>query len=163
MQQEQIKKIIINGLAVLVIVGVVVTGYMSFTGGNTNDIATYDASVVGQVAEETRLIGDEIDRTVSELRGLDSALESSVAIFDLPAFMNLEDFSISIFEEPVGRDNPFIPTLWKEQMKVIEGVEQKSGASSGFISSTQVVQPTPASNTWPQSSSGPVPEINPGI
>lgn len=163
MQQEQIKKIIINGLAVLVIAGVVVTGYLSFTGGSTEDTATYDVSIVGQVAEETRLIGAEIDRTVSELRGLDSALDSSVAIFDLPAFMNLKDFSVSIFEEPVGRDNPFIPTLWKAQMKVIEGVEQKSSASSGIISSTQVVQSTPASTPGLQSSLGTLPDINPGI
>lgn len=176
MQQEQIKKIIVNGLAILVIVGVVVTGYSSFTGGKTENITTPEVSAVGQVADETRLIGAEIDRTVRELRGLDSALESSVAIFDLPAFMNLQDFSVSISEEPVGRDNPFIPTLWKTQMKALEGSEQKSSASprsvqsapvtrfievseqkssasSRSISSAPVGQPEPAFTTEPQPSS----------
>ncbi|MGB2580344.1 MAG: hypothetical protein WBC83_01485 [Minisyncoccia bacterium] len=157
MQQEQIKKIIINGLAVLVILGVVVTGYRSFTGGSTEDIATYDISIVSQVAEETRLIGAEIARTVGELRGLDSALESSVSIFDLPAFRSLQDFSVTISEEPVGRDNPFVPTLWKAQMKALEGIEQKSSASSGSA------QSTPASTSESQSSLGVLPDINPGI
>lgn len=156
MQQEQIKKIIVNGLAVLVIVGVVVTGYRSFTGGKTEDTTTPDMSVVGQVAEETRLIGAEIDRTVSELRGLDNALESSVAIFDLPAFTNLQDFSVPISGEPVGRDNPFVPTLWKLQMKPLKDVSQKSDTSSE-------TQASVVSTKEPQSSQGLLPDINPGI
>lgn len=163
MQQEQIKKIIINGLAILVIVGVVVTGYRSFTRGNTGSITPSDPSAVGQVAEETRLIGAEIDRTVSELRGLGSALESSVAIFDLPAFTNLQDFSASISEEPVGRDNPFVPTLWKARMKALEGLEQKSSASPRSISSAPVEQSTSASSQESKLSPGLLPNINPGI
>lgn len=163
MQQEQIKKIIINGLAVLVIVGVVVTGYSSFIGGNTDNITTPDISVVGQVAEETRFIGAEIDRTVSELRGLDSALESSVAIFDLSAFMNLQDFSVPIFEEPVGRDNPFVPTSWKAQMKALEGAEQKNSASSGSTSPAPIGQSSSASVPEFSPASEILPGINPGI
>lgn len=163
MQQEQIKKIIINGLAILVIVGVVVTGYQSFTGGNTENIAPSDTSAVGQVAEETRLIGAEIDRTVSELRGLGSALESSVAIFDLPAFTNLQDFSVSISEEPVGRDNPFVPTLWKARMKALEGLEQKSNASPRSISPAPVEKSTSASAQEAQLPSSFLLNINTGI
>lgn len=163
MQQEQIKKIIVNGLAILVIVGVVVTGYRSFTGSKTENITTPEVSVVGQVADETRLIGAEIDRTVRELRGLGSALESSVAIFDLPAFTNLQDFSVSISEEPVGRDNPFVPTTWKARMKALEGSKQKSSASPRSTSSAPVEQSTSASAQESQLPTGLLPDINPGI
>lgn len=162
MQQEQIKKIIINGLAILVIAGVIITGYFAFTNGSTPD--TILEVSVGRVAEETRFIGTEIDKTVKDLEGLDSALDSSVAIFSLPAFRSLQDFSVSIPEEPVGRDNPFVPTLWKAQMKVLEESNQKSSVSSGSISSPRAGQSTSALMPDKQVPSAVMPfDINPGI
>lgn len=161
MQQEQIKKIIINVLAVAVVAGVIITGYSAFTKRSTLDI-TPEVSV-GQVAEETRFIGAEIDKTVKDLNGLDRALESSVAIFDLPAFRSLQDFSVSVSEEPVGRDNPFVPTLWKAQMKVFNESEQKSGVSSGSVSSEQAGQSPSSLIPATQAPSGMLPDTNPGI
>lgn len=136
MQQEQIKSLFVNILTASVVVGVFITGYFVFV--KKTPLTVSEVSVV-KIAEETRFIGTEIDRTVKELEGLDRSLASSLAIFDDPAFRNLEDFTVSIPEEVVGsRTNPFTVTSWKLEAKALEEALGKgtiSGGTSGGTSS----------------------------
>jgi hypothetical protein len=119
MQQEQIKALIVNILTAGVVVGVLVAAYFVFIKKDIPVVGSVISSVtsVAQIAEETALIGSQIDTTVSDLGDLASAVESSNVIFELPSFKNLRDFSVAIPEEYVGRDNPFVPTIWKINMK----------------------------------------------
>jgi hypothetical protein len=118
MQQDQIKTLIVNILTVAIVVGAVVVGYFVFTkqaapvGGDTTSVA--------QIAAETASIGAEIDNTVRDLQDLKNAVESSRIVFELPEFKNLENFSVSIPSESIGRVNPFVPTAWKLKMKAVE-------------------------------------------
>lgn len=137
MQQEQIKTLLVNIMTGVVIVGLLYAGYSVFTKGGestaTTTTTTTDLSVA-KIAEETAFVGVEIDRTVANLKDLDRAVASSKVIFDLPAFQNLQDFSVAIPEEPLGRTNPFVPTEWKLKMKALEEPASKSTTpSSGGV------------------------------
>lgn len=129
MQQEQIKTLFVNTLTASVVVGVLIAGYFVFV--KKTPITVSEVSVV-KIAEDTRFIGAEIDRTVKELEGLDRSLAISLAIFDDSAFRNLEDFTVSIPEEAVGlRTNPFTPTSWKLEAKALEEALGKGTISRG--------------------------------
>ena len=118
MKPEQTKTLIVNILTAAVVIGVIVAAYFVFIKKDVPVISTVTSSVssVAQIAEETALMGSQIDTTVSDLNELAKAVESSNIIFELPAFKNLRDFSVAIPGESVGRDNPFVPTVWKINM-----------------------------------------------
>lgn len=143
MQQEQIKTLLVNILTGAIIVGVFVVGYFVFIKKDTTITdSVAEVSSVARIAEETASIGTEIDYTVSDLKDLKSAVASSKVIFDLPAFRNLQNFSVTIPEEPVGRTNPFVPTVWKLKMKASEEAVKKSASTvattqSATVSGTQ--------------------------
>ena len=147
MQQEQTKTIIVNILTALVVIVFVVVAYFVFIRKEVPIISSVVSSVqtVAQVAEETALIGSEIDTTVSDLGDLAAAVESSNVIFELPAFKNLKDFSIVVSEEPVGRTNPFVPTVWKINMENLTtgaGTSLSSSVDSGTAVSLPVSSPS---------------------
>lgn len=165
MQQEKIKTLLVNILTAVVVVGVVVTGYFVFT--KTDAVSTVGSSApvtaVAVVAQETAAIGNEIDNTVRDLGGLERAVASSVVIFDLPAFKNLENFSVTVSPENLGRANPFTPTTWKIKLNALETSISGNSAAINKV----VVPPATSSTTAPAVSSQPgtglLGDFSPGI
>lgn len=133
MQQEQIKALLVNIFTGAVILGVIVAGYLVFVKKDTTIINSVTS--VAKIAEQTTSIGMEIDATVRDLKDLSDAVAKSKVIFDLPAFQNLENFSVTIPKETVGRINPFVPTAWKLKMKAQE--EEANERSSSAQSNAQ--------------------------
>lgn len=115
--------------------GVVVSGYLVFRGkqGAAPSVgvtpSTNDISVSG-TAEDTITIGAEMAHTVSDIQELKNSIESSVTVFNLPAFKNLRDFSTTIPIEPVGRKNPFLPTDWSLKIKAVQDASSKQVGST---------------------------------
>lgn len=151
MQQEQIKALLVNIFTGAVIVGVFVVGYFVIFKKDT-EVVTSVASVA-RIAEQTASIGVEIDATVKDLKELSDAVSRSKVFFDMPSFRNLENFTVAVPTEEVGRDNPFLPTVWKLKMKALEEAAGKksstqqsaqSASVSGTQSQTQLTTPTPA-------------------
>lgn len=127
MQQEQIKTLLVNIMTGAIVLGVFVAGYVVFIKKDT--VITDSVTSVARIAERTASIGTEIDSTVRKLKDLSRTVASSTVIFDLPEFQNLENFSVEIPTETIGRDNPFIPTVWKIRMKALEESVNKSAPS----------------------------------
>lgn len=117
MDQTQIKTILVNILTGGIITGVIIAGYYVLVKKNIPKLD--GATTVAQIADETALIGNEIDATKKDLKDLDRAVESSTIIFKLPEFMNLENFTAPVPTEEVGRKNPFVLTVWKLKIKAI--------------------------------------------
>ena len=143
MQQEQIKALIVNIFTGAVVVGVFVVGYFVFF-KKDNEIVTSVASVA-RIAEQTASIGVEIDATVKDLRELSDAVSRSKVFFEMPTFSSLENFSVAVPREEIGRENPFVPTAWKLKMKALEEAVNKSTPSPSSQQSATVSQTqTPA-------------------
>lgn len=117
MQKEKTKSILVNILTVVVLGGVLVVGYFVFVKKDT--AFTDKIASIAKIAQDTASIGAEIDYTVRDLGDLERAVSGSRLIFDLPAFKSLQDFTVAIPSEAVGRPNPFVITAWKLKMKVI--------------------------------------------
>ncbi len=137
MQQEQIKTLIVNIFTGVVIVGVFVAGYFVFL-KKEKEIVTPKISVA-RVVEQTASIGIEIDSTVRDLRELSDAVARSKVFFDLPSFGNLENFSVTVPDEEVGRENPFLPTVWKLKMKAMEESIAKNSSTQQNTQPVSVV------------------------
>lgn len=118
MPREQIKTLLVNIVTAVIALGVLIVGYFVFLKKET-PVADSIVSAV-TIAEETASIGAEIDETIRGLGDLERAVASATVIFDLPAFKNLQDFSVTIPTDVVGRQNPFVPTAWKLKMKTLE-------------------------------------------
>jgi hypothetical protein len=143
MQQEQIKTLLVNILTGSVIVGVLFVGYIVFLKNKEPVIST--VTTVAKIAEETALIGNEIDSTVRDLGELSKSISNSVVILELPAFKNLRDFTAQIPYESIGRENPFVLTAWKEQTNaLLGGGSNTPAASSEVISANAHSEATPA-------------------
>lgn len=141
MQQEQIKTLLVNVLTAAVVGGVLAVGYFVFIKKDTAVTSTgASAPSVATIAEETTFIGAEIDSSVQDLKGLERAVASSTVIFDLPAFKNLQDFSVAIPAEAIGRPNPFIPAAWKLKLKTLEETIKSSVAGAGGNAPSQASQ-----------------------
>lgn len=165
MKQEQTKAVVVNILTAVVLMGVLVAGYFVFMKKEIPVVDSVASTVaeVAKIAEETALIGTEIDFTVRDLGELASAVASSNVIFDLPAFKNLRDFSVSIPTETVGRTNPFTPTEWKLKLKAIEDSISGTAQSENTSPSQVEVAPTMSIDAPPQTPAT-VPEVlTPGI
>ncbi len=67
----------------------------------------------GATTGETVVLGAQVANTIVELRELKKAVADTTGLFNSRAFTNLRDFSVSIPEEAIGRENPFLPTVWK--------------------------------------------------
>lgn len=160
MQQEKLKTLLVNILTGSIVVGLVVVAYFVFLKKDVSTLSSVPASVAdtARIAEETALIGTEIDYTMRDLSDLSRAVSSSNAIFTLPAFKNLQDFTITVYPEAVGRTNPFLPTAWKIKMKELESSFKKSApASSSATPSKTETSPkveTPTSGAGNQDSVG---------
>ena len=118
MSREQIKTLLVNITTAAIAIGVLVVGYFVFLKKETPVVDSVPS--IAAIVEETASIGAEIDETVSGLGDLERAVAGATIIFDMPAFKNLQNFSVEIPVEATGRPNPFVPTAWKLKMKTLE-------------------------------------------
>jgi len=146
MQQDKSKTLLVNILTAVVVVGVAGAAYFVFTKTDATVVGTgAPISSVAAVAEETTLIGSQIDYTVRELRDLERAVASSTVIFGLSSFRNLQDFSVAIPSENLGRVNPFVPTPWKIKLNAIKtAAPPRASVTTTTTVTTQTT--TPAAN-----------------
>lgn len=98
----------------IVVVGVIVVGYWMFA--RNQSAVTPKGEGIAKATEQTIVAGTDLARTIKELSDLNSAVLSSVGIFNTPSFRELKDFSVEVPAEPLGRDNPFVPTEWKTKL-----------------------------------------------
>lgn len=107
------KELIVNlsiGL-VVVVFGLVV--YFVFLKEGSSKVKQALTREADTVATETIMLGAEVDKTITELKTLNSVVVGMKEMLSSPGFLNLKDFSVLIPEEAIGRQNPFVPTLWK--------------------------------------------------
>lgn len=158
MKEDNTKSLVMNIITVTVVVALLVVGYFVFLKKGTPAIS--DTSIA-LVAQETSSLGIDIDSTIRSLKNLSRAVESATIIFDLPAFKNLQDFSVKVPSEGVGRPNPFVPADWKLKLIEAEGAKGAGGKSETTtivpIPVTAPVVTTPTPVTVPVS----VPVSNP--
>lgn len=167
MEREQTKNILVNILTVAIALGVLIAGYIVFIKKDSaGTSSTPSAPSVAKIAEETAFIGTEIDYTLRDLGDLERAVASSSIIFDLPAFKNLQDFTITVPSEAIGRPNPFIVPDWKIKMRALEEASAKSaGSTSGstVVTTTTTTTSTSTPGTQSQASAGLLGNFSTGI
>ncbi|MBI5798390.1 MAG: hypothetical protein HZB10_00470 [Candidatus Yonathbacteria bacterium] len=147
MQNEQIKTIVSNTAIILIIVAAGAAGYF-FLKDKLAVLSSRDS--FGQVDTELSIaeVGSEITRTVALLKKLDGLVKESALIFSEPSFGSLEDFSVEIPKESLGRDNPFIPTNWKlDNLKMSATVLNGSAFQSGAKDTSTAPQPPSSAQT----------------
>lgn len=90
-------------------------GYNSIT-----DKTSQDGTVSGEPQSATQQMvsasSQEVTQTFDELKNLNRSIVNSAALLDLPAFDQLQDNSVQVSPEPIGRDNPFAQTDWKARL-----------------------------------------------
>ncbi|OHA84421.1 MAG: hypothetical protein A2937_01655 [Candidatus Yonathbacteria bacterium RIFCSPLOWO2_01_FULL_47_33b] len=139
----QTKKMMMNVATGALVLGVIAGGYFAFV-GKKMDTTTSGATVSTPGIAQTIAISTDISRTKTELSELKKAVAASVEVFTSTEFRSLQDFTVQVYEEPVGRDNPFMITDWKTKMKDEEAAASRrssSGASSVTPSTPEVVVP----------------------
>lgn len=119
---------IITGALVL---GAVAVGYFVFVQKKAETTVAPEVVTPSVGIAQTVAVSGEITRTKKELSDLKKAVAASVDVFSSPEFRSLQDFSLQIPEEPIGRENPFVPTDWKTQMVAAEAAAGKKAAGSG--------------------------------
>ncbi|MFZ2831569.1 MAG: hypothetical protein WAZ40_00215 [Minisyncoccia bacterium] len=145
MQKEQKKAVLVNILTFVVVAGLLFTGYIVFLKPAETLTDGQQVVSVAQTAEDAAAIGNQIKNTKRELSDLERAVASSSVVFSKPAFKNLQDFTVIVSSEPVGRDNPFTPALWK--------IKQTLETAGGKTSPAPVLPGTGGANTSTQTSS----------
>ena len=118
MRTQQSKTLITNIVTGMIILGFFGVGYWFFVKkqGETNGEAT---TSVEERATQTIVAGTDMARTIKDLNELNVAIRNSRDFFDVQAFQSLQDFSVTIPEEPIGRENPFTLPDWKVAMDAL--------------------------------------------
>jgi len=124
MKKEQINNILINIATVAIGLGVLIFGYFSFV--SKDKVVTDSVAIVAEIAENTTSVGADIDNTVRTLDDLSRAVALSTVLFELPSFKSLQNFTVQVLSEKVGRENPFVPAEWKLKMKNLEASVKSS-------------------------------------
>ncbi len=119
MNSQKTEALIKNIVVGSIIVGVLIAAYFLFVKDTPVDTLSGEAVAVDSVSTAD-VVQAKVTRTVSELKDLKSALASAIAIFTTPVFGSLENFSVSVPAEQVGRVNPFVITEWKIKIKALE-------------------------------------------
>lgn len=156
MQKEQIKTLLINTVITVAVIGAIYFAYITFV-PKTDTTGSTNAQGLVQSSQNTATIGTEIAGIVSVLKDLDRSVNDSTMIFSLPAFKSLVDYSISVQPEPVGRENPFVPTVWKaNNLKISSPPPAAAVAPAPKVGSVTAASTTlPAHTTLLSSSSTP--------
>jgi hypothetical protein len=142
MREDKTKTLVVNIATVVVVLGVIVSGYLVFSKKDTSTPAGTVLSV--ETAADTVATGSDISQTVNDLTSLKKAVADSVAIFNMPEFVRLKNFSVAVPSENIGRPNPFVAPAWKVKLQVLQdAVAKKSGGGD----LPQVTAPAPVQAT----------------
>lgn len=133
MKNEQKKSLIINIAIGAFVVAVVVGGYFVFIKQDQASSSISNVTSVTNTASKTLLIGADIEATIRDLDNLKRAVESATMTFSSASFQNLQDFSVTIPVQAVGRTNPFLITSWKQAMIDLEK-KSSTKTSTGITS-----------------------------
>lgn len=114
MEPKKSTTLIINIAIGALIVAVLYVGYFSFKKDGKLEEPSQEATV--NLGTQAILTSQQVTQTFKEFDNLKRSVANSIAVFSLPAFQELKDYSIEVFPEPVGRENPFSQTGWKAQM-----------------------------------------------
>lgn len=125
-----VKKLTMNIATGVLVLGAVTLGYFFFIKNKTETVAPEAAAPALGIAQ-TVAISSNISRTKTELGNLKKTVDSSVKVFTSVEFKSLQDFSVQVPEEPIGRDNPFTLTDWKIKMNADEAASTKISGSGG--------------------------------
>ena len=99
MPQPPKKKSNVVPIVILVIIlGVI--GYFYISNRNSNELL-----LQVQTKDSSEIIGKDLLAALSRL----NAIKLDDKLFRDPMFNSLQDFSVEIVAQPVGRDNPFLP------------------------------------------------------
>lgn len=93
------KKPIIIAIVILLILG----GYYFFSTGNPTDDATFVEGTTAGVDSEASGRGAKILSLLNQI----SSLEIDSTFFSSPVYSSLVDHTVPIYEQNVGKDNPF--------------------------------------------------------
>lgn len=125
-----VKKLTMNIATGVLVLGAVTLGYFFFIKNKTVTVAPEAAAPALGIAQ-TVAISSNISRTKTELGNLKKTVDSSVKVFTSVEFRSLQDFSMQVPEEPIGRDNPFTLTDWKIKMNADEAASTKISGGGG--------------------------------
>jgi hypothetical protein len=87
-------------IAVIVIVIILVIAYFYYEGGSSTGSSSL---LVSQSSDQS--IGAAELNLLNQIQ----SLKIDTSLFKDPGYQNLEDYSVTIPSEPVGRPNPFLP------------------------------------------------------
>ena len=90
-------------------------GYNSIS-GNTSADGTVPPEMQSATQQMVSASSQEVTQTFDELKNLNRSIVNSAALLNLPAFDQLQDNTVQVTPEPVGRDNPFAQTDWKTRL-----------------------------------------------
>jgi hypothetical protein len=94
-------------LIIIIAIVVVAIGYYLYSSGDSEVAVDQDSSLVTQSADfgETQIVGARVLSLLNQI----SSLNIDDSIFQSAAYKSLVDYTISIPEQNVGRQNPFAP------------------------------------------------------
>ncbi len=98
----------------MLVLAVLYIGYLSFKKDDKLEKSSQEATI--DLGAQAILTSQQVNQTLKEFDNLKRSIVNSIAVFSLPDFQELKDFSIEVFPEPVGRENPFSQTSWKAQI-----------------------------------------------
>lgn len=144
----QVKKMVMNIATGVLIFGAIGVGYTVFFKEKT-DTATPETPAPVLGVAQTVAVSSDIARTKAELSELKKTVAASINVFSSREFRSLEDFTLQVPEEPIGRDNPFMSTDWKLKIKAEEAAAASKKTASGSGSVVTTVAETPVVKTSP--------------
>ncbi len=142
----------INIATGVVVLGVIGAGYW-FVIGKGDPVKESELASGSQLASS---VASDVTRTISELKILKQAVASSTEFFIKPAYTDLKDFTGKVSEEPIGRDDPFTMTPWKQKLIDEEEAAKKKASSSSKISSSVAPQSSVATPPIDNSTASPL-------
>ncbi|MHB1118300.1 MAG: hypothetical protein ACYCZ7_02140 [Minisyncoccota bacterium] len=129
------KTLMMNIATGLLVLGVITLAYFMLIKKSPRTTSTTNpgTSALALEVAQTIAVSGDISRTKIELSELKKAVASSIEVFNSREFKSLEDFSVEVSEEPIGRDNPFVPTDWKLKIKTQETAGKKTSSGGGSV------------------------------
>lgn len=100
---ENIPTKLIGGIVLAAAIGVGAYLWLGTGTPEPTSLQTDGDTTAGNQARDT-VDTQEILTQLNRLR----AIDMDTSVFNSPAFLSLQDFAISISEQPIGRENPFI-------------------------------------------------------
>lgn len=122
------------------VIAVIATGYFVFFKKETAPIAPTTGASTALGVAQTIAVSTDIARTKTELSELKKTVTDSIEVFSSREFRSLQDFTVGVPEEPIGRPNPFVPTDWKIKIKAAEAAASKKSGSTGGSSAPAPVE-----------------------